>query len=59
MITIIAGLIAGVPPAEGEIKKKFNRTQRVTRIIGTAFVVSGLTPYSAQSKRCSKFTEFT
>jgi len=40
VIAIIAGLIASIPPAEGEIKKQFNRTQRVTRIIGTAFVVS-------------------
>lgn len=42
IIGIIAGLIASMPQPEGEIKKKFIRTQRVTRIIGTAFIVSSL-----------------
>ena len=42
IIGIIAGLIASIPQSEGEIKKKFIRTQRVTRIIGTGFVVSTL-----------------
>ncbi len=42
IIASIAGLIASIPQPEGEIKKKFIRTQRVTRIIGTAFVVSTL-----------------
>jgi len=40
IIANIAGLIASIPPSEGEIKKQFNHTQRVTRIIGTAFVMS-------------------
>lgn len=42
IIGITAGLIASIPQPEGEIKKKFIRTQRVTRIIGTGFIVSGL-----------------
>jgi UDP-N-acetylmuramoyl-tripeptide--D-alanyl-D-alanine ligase len=40
IIGIIAGLIASIPQPEHEIKKKFVRTQRVTRIIGTGFIVS-------------------
>ena len=40
VIAIIAGFIASIPQPEGEIKKKFVRTQRATRIIGTGFVVS-------------------
>lgn len=39
-IGMIAGFIASIPQAEGEIKKEFVRTQRATRIIGTAFVSS-------------------
>lgn len=42
VIASIAGLIAIIPPSEGEIKKKFVRTQRVTRIIVTATVVSAV-----------------
>ena len=42
IINIIAGLIASVPQSETEIKKTFNRTQRATRIIITAFVISAL-----------------
>lgn len=40
VIASIAGLIAIIPPSEGEIKKKFVRTQRATRIIVTAIVLS-------------------
>jgi len=42
LIGIIAGLIASIPQPEGEIKKKFIRTQRVTRIIGAGFAVSAV-----------------
>lgn len=42
IIAMIAATIAGVPPAEGEIKKKFVRTQRATRLLGAAFFVSVL-----------------
>lgn len=34
---IIAALVAIMPPDEGEIKKKFVRTQRAMRILATAF----------------------
>lgn len=42
IIAIIAGVIAGIPPSEGEIKKAFNRTQRVTRMLGATFVISAI-----------------
>lgn len=42
IIGIIAAIIASIPQNEGEIKKQFNRTQRVTRILGTAFMISAL-----------------
>lgn len=42
IIAILAAFIAIFPSKEGEIKKKFVRTQRVTRILGTAFVLSSL-----------------
>ncbi len=42
IIAILAALIASIPQSEGEIKKQFNRTQRVSRIIATAFIVSSL-----------------
>lgn len=42
IIGIIAAMIASIPQNEGEIKKQFNRTQRVTRILGAAFIVSAL-----------------
>jgi UDP-N-acetylmuramoyl-tripeptide--D-alanyl-D-alanine ligase len=41
IIGILAGLIASIPQSEGEVKKKLIRTQRVTRIIGSGFFVSG------------------
>jgi UDP-N-acetylmuramoyl-tripeptide--D-alanyl-D-alanine ligase len=42
IIGIIAAIIAVVPPDEGEIKRKFSRTQRATRLLGAAFVVAAL-----------------
>lgn len=42
IIGIIAGIIAVVPPDEGEIKKKFVRTQRATRLLVTAFIVAAI-----------------
>jgi UDP-N-acetylmuramoyl-tripeptide--D-alanyl-D-alanine ligase len=43
IIGVIAGIIAVIPPDEGEIKKKFVRTQRATRLLATAFVLATLT----------------
>ena len=40
--SIVAAAIAVWPPSEGEIKKKFVRTQRATRMLGMAFVKSSL-----------------
>lgn len=37
MMAIIGALIAVWPPDEGEIKKRFVRTQRATRLLGAAF----------------------
>jgi len=39
IIGLIASIIALIPPDEGEIKKPFRRTQRATRLLGTAFVL--------------------
>ncbi|MEO1290909.1 MAG: Mur ligase family protein, partial [Chloroflexota bacterium] len=41
-ISIIAGLIAVVPPRDREIKKAFVRTQRATRMLATAFILAVL-----------------
>lgn len=40
LAAIIAALIAIYPPSEGEIKKRFVRTQRATRLLITMFVVN-------------------
>jgi len=40
IIGMIAAGIAIYPPDEGEIKRKFVRTQRVTRMLGAAFVIT-------------------
>ena len=42
IVSILAALIASVPPDEGEIKKGFVQTDRATRMLGTAFVVTSL-----------------
>lgn len=42
VIGVIAALIAVAPPSEGEIKKKFRATDRAKRLLGAAFVVTGL-----------------
>lgn len=39
LIAWVASVIAVWPPDEGEIKKRFNRTSRATRLLGAAFVV--------------------
>ena len=39
---LIAAGIGIIPPAEGEIKKKFVATQRAKRLLGTAYVLVGL-----------------
>lgn len=36
-IGIIAGIIANIPPDEGEIKKKFRHTPRANRLLGATF----------------------
>ena len=38
--SIVASVIAVFPPREGEIKKTFVRTQRASRMLGTAFLLS-------------------
>lgn len=40
IIAIIAALIAVYPLDEGEVKRKFVRTQRVTRMLGASFVIA-------------------
>lgn len=40
VVGVIAAIIAGIPPAEGEIKKRFNRTPRATRLLGGAFLLA-------------------
>lgn len=42
IIAIIASSIGVIPPAEGEIKKRFNRTPRATRLLGATFTVIGV-----------------
>lgn len=39
-ISMIAAMVAVFPPREGEIKKAFVRTQRASRMLGTAFLLS-------------------
>src|SRR5690606_14760123 len=39
LIAWVASVIAVWPPDEGEIKKRFNRTSRASRLLGAAFVV--------------------
>ncbi|MFW5691705.1 MAG: hypothetical protein ACOCXZ_04335, partial [Chloroflexota bacterium] len=40
VVGIAAALVAVWPPDEGEIKKRFRRTGRATRILGAAFAVA-------------------
>lgn len=40
IIAGIASIIAVIPPDEGEIKRKFIRTQRATRLLGASFGVT-------------------
>jgi UDP-N-acetylmuramoyl-tripeptide--D-alanyl-D-alanine ligase len=42
LAALVAGGIAVWPPRETEIKRKFVRTARVSRILGTAFVLAAL-----------------
>lgn len=42
LVAIIAAVIAIIPPDEGEIKKKFVRTQRATRLLAAAFAVAAV-----------------
>lgn len=39
---IIAAAVAAIPPREGEIKKKFVRTQRATRMLAAAFTIAAV-----------------
>jgi UDP-N-acetylmuramoyl-tripeptide--D-alanyl-D-alanine ligase len=57
LVAIIAALIAVIPPDEGEIKRRFVRTQRATRLLvvawGVAFsvlVIGGSGVYSLTSR---------
>lgn len=40
LISMIAAVVAVFPPRKGEIKKAFVRTQRASRMLGTAFLLS-------------------
>ncbi len=42
LIGLIAAVIAVIPPDEGEIKKKFVRTQRATRLLAAAFALASI-----------------
>ncbi|RMF81320.1 MAG: hypothetical protein D6737_05390 [Chloroflexi bacterium] len=42
VIGIIAAIVAVWPAKRGEVKKPFRRTQRVSRILGTAFVFTSI-----------------